>query len=154
MEPLRRIPHRQETKDISIEQARPPWRNCLAYLVPAKVLEKGMNAFTVRSAAIVTAVFLAGGGVACSTDKSEQGGPIKTNSYLAGFQGAKLASASASGPGSRPLTESEITETCPKQADFSQKYGAEDLYGDGFVIKPGDVNIDEYVAGCLAGYHG
>ena len=110
-----------------------------------------MNAFMFRIAAIVTAVFLAGGGVACSTDKSKQGGPIKTNSYLAGFQGAKLASDL---PGSRTLTESEITETCAKQADFSQKYGAEDLYGDGFVIKPGDVNVDDYVAGCLAGYRG
>ena len=153
MEPLRRIPHRQETKDIIIEQARPPWRNRLAYLVPAKVLEKGMNAFTVRSAAIVTAVFLAGGGVACSTDKSEQGGPIKTNSYRAGFQeGAHRAGMKKV---LRELrTESEMREFCVKSASYSQKHGEEELYGDVFVIKPGEVNVDEYVDGCLAGLRG
>jgi len=113
-----------------------------------KVSETGLNAIALRSAVIIAAVFLAGGGVACSSDKSEPVGLTKTNSYRSGYQAGSSA-INFSDQTRSSETDSEIRKGCTNILEAIVEWGDKD-----WGLKPGAVNQDEWIAGCVAAYSG
>ena len=113
-----------------------------------KVSETGLNAITLRSAVIIAAVFLAGGGIACSSDKSEPVGLVKTNSYRSGFAAGSSA-VNFSNQTAAMGSESEIREGCASILEVVVELGDKN-----WRLKPGAVNQDEWIAGCVAAESG